>query len=86
MRAMDYIEISGKTKEEAIIKASMQLETPSDELDIQVVSEGSKGFLGFGSKPFVIRASKKEAERRYRQKKDRLLRRRLNQRKKKISR
>lgn len=62
MRAMDYIEISGKTKEEAIIKASMQLETPSDELDIQVVSEGSKGFLGFGSKPFVIRASKKEAE------------------------
>lgn len=62
MRAMDYIEISGKTKEEAIIKASMQLETPSDKLDIQVVSEGSKGFLGFGSKPFVIRASKKEAE------------------------
>lgn len=57
---MDYIEVSGKTREEAIMKASVRLETPSDELDIQVVSEGSKGFLGFGSKPYVIRAAKKE--------------------------
>lgn len=59
---MDYIEVSGKTKEEAIIKASMELETPSDELDIDVISEGSKGFLGFGSKPFVIRARKRRTE------------------------
>lgn len=59
---MDYIEISGKTKEEAIMKASVQLETPSDQLDIQVISEGSKGFFGIGSKPFVIRAGKKEEE------------------------
>lgn len=60
MRAMDYIEISGKTKEEAIMKASMQLGTPSSQLDIQVISEGSKGFFGIGSKPFVIRAGRKE--------------------------
>ena len=59
---MDYIEISGKTKEEAIMKASVQLETPSDQLDIQVISEGSKGFFGIGSKPFVIRVNKKEKE------------------------
>ncbi len=51
--------MSGKTREEAIMKASVRLETPSDELDIEVVSEGSKGFLGFGSKPYVIRARKK---------------------------
>lgn len=56
---MDHIEVSGKTREEAIMKASVKLETPSDELDIEVVSEGSKGFLGFGSKPYVIRARKK---------------------------
>ena len=56
---MDHIEMSGKTREEAIMKASVRLETPSDELDIEVVSEGSKGFLGFGSKPYVIRARKK---------------------------
>ncbi len=59
---MDYIDVSGKTKEEAIIKASMELKTPSDELDIDVLSEGSKGFLGFGSKPFVIRAKKRQSE------------------------
>lgn len=57
---MDYIEVSAKNKDEAIIKASMQLETPSDELDIQVISEGSSGFLGFGSKPAIIRVRKKE--------------------------
>ena len=57
---MDYIEISAKNKDEAIIKASMQLETPSDELDIQIISEGSSGFLGFGSKPAIIRVRKKE--------------------------
>lgn len=58
---MDYIEISAKNKDEAIIKASMQLETPSDELEIQVISEGSSGFLGFGAKPAIIRVRKKEA-------------------------
>ncbi len=59
---MDYIEVSGRTKEEAVIKASMELETPSDELDIDVISEGSKGFLGFGNKPFVIKARKRQTE------------------------
>lgn len=57
---VDYIEVSAKNKEEAIIKASMQLETPSDELDIQIISEGSSGFLGFGSKPAIIRVRKKD--------------------------
>lgn len=57
---MDYIEVSGKTRDDAIMKASMRLGTPSNELDIQVISEGSKGFFGIGSKPFVIRARKKE--------------------------
>ncbi len=57
---MDHIEVSGRTREEAIMKASVKLETPSDGLDIEVVSEGSKGFLGFGSKPYIIRASKRE--------------------------
>ncbi len=57
---MDYVEFSGKNKDEAIIKASMELGTPSDELSIQVISEGSSGFLGFGSKPAIIRVRKME--------------------------
>ena len=60
---MEYIEITAKTVNEAITKACMQLGIPSDRLDIQVVSEGSRGFLGIGNKPAVIRvAEKKEKE------------------------
>ena len=57
---MDYIEITAKTVNEAITKACMQLGIPSDRLDIQVVNEGSKGFLGIGNKPAVIRVSEKK--------------------------
>ena len=57
---MEYIEVTAKTVNEAVMKASMDLGVPSYELDIQVISEGSKGFLGIGNKPAVIRAAKKE--------------------------
>ncbi len=57
---MDYVEVSAKTVDEAITKACIELEVSSDRLEIQVISEGSSGFLGFGSKPAVIRVRKKE--------------------------
>ncbi len=56
---MDYIEVSAKTVNDAITKACMELGTPSDMLDIQIISEGNTGFLGFGSKPAVIKVRKK---------------------------
>ncbi len=56
----DYIQFSAKTKSEAITKACIELGTSSDQLDIQVVSEGSSGFFGFGSKPAIIKARKIE--------------------------
>ena len=59
---MEYIEISAKTVNEAITKACMQLGIPSDRLDIQVISEGSKGFLGIGNKPAVIKVAQKGDE------------------------
>lgn len=59
---MDYLEVSAKTVDEAITKASIQLGLSSDQLDIQVISEGSTGFLGFGSKPAVIQVRKKKEE------------------------
>lgn len=59
---MEYIEITAKTVNEAITKACMQLGIPSDRLDIQVVSEGSKGFLGIGNKPAVIKVAQKKED------------------------
>ncbi|MCQ2509479.1 MAG: Jag N-terminal domain-containing protein [Lachnospiraceae bacterium] len=59
---MDFIEVSAKTVDEAITKACIDLGISSDRLDIQVVSQGSAGFLGFGSKPAVIKVRKKEEE------------------------
>lgn len=56
---MEYIEVSAKTVNDAITDASIQLGVTSDQLDYEVINEGSSGFLGFGSKPAVIRARKK---------------------------
>ena len=56
----DYVQFSAKTKSEAITKACIELGTSSDQLDIQVVSEGSSGFFGIGSKPAIINVRKIE--------------------------
>ena len=44
---MKFVEIIGKTKEEAIQKAVDQLGTPVEDLEIEVLEEGSKGLFGF---------------------------------------
>lgn len=56
----DYIQFSAKTKSEAITKACIELGVSSDQLEIQVISEGSNGFFGIGSKPAVIKVHKIE--------------------------
>lgn len=40
----EYMQFSAKTKNEAITKACIELGVTSDQLDIQVISEGSSGF------------------------------------------
>ncbi len=57
-----FKEISAKTVEDAITKACIEMETSSDNLEIQVVREGSSGFLGIGSKPAIIKVRKKAVE------------------------
>ena len=57
---MGYTEVSAKTIDEAITKACVDLGLSSDQLEIEVVNEGSSGFLGLGAKPAVIRVRKKE--------------------------
>ena len=56
----DYIQFSAKTKSEAITKACIELGVSSDQLEIQVISEGSNGFFGIGSTPAVIKVRKIE--------------------------
>ena len=56
----EYMQFSAKTKNEAITKACIELGVTSDQLDIQVISEGSSGFFGIGSKPAIIKARKVE--------------------------
>lgn len=58
---MEFIEVSAKTVDDAITKACIELQAASDKLEIQVISEGSSGFFGIGSKPAVIRAAVKAA-------------------------
>ncbi len=56
---MEYVEVSAKTVEDAVTDALVQLGVTSDQLEYEVVNAGSTGFLGFGSKPAVIKARKK---------------------------
>ena len=51
----EFVEFSAKTKSEAITKACIDMGVTSDQLEVQVVSEGSTGFFGIGSKPAVVR-------------------------------
>lgn len=55
---MDYIEVTAKTLDDAITQACQELLVTSDNLEYIVVNEGSSGFLGINSKPFVIKARK----------------------------
>lgn len=57
---MEYIRVSAKTVADAVIEASIQLETSSDNIEYEVLEKESAGFLGFGKKPAIIRARKKE--------------------------
>ena len=57
---MKSVETEGKTTEEAIHKACEELGAPRQELEIEVLSNGSSGFLGMGAKNARIRATVKE--------------------------
>lgn len=56
---MEYIEISAKTVNDAITEACKKFGVTSDNLDYEVIEEGSNGFLGLGAKPAVIKAGVK---------------------------
>lgn len=55
------VEVDGKTVEEAIKKALVQLKVKRDRVRIEVVSEEQKGLFGMpGAKPAKVRVSLKK--------------------------
>ena len=53
----DYIDITGKTEEEAIRKGLEKLGLDRDEVSVEILERAKAGFLGFGSAPAKIRMS-----------------------------
>ena len=54
---MQYIDVSGKTEEEAIEKALSQLGKDRDEVSVEILERAKAGFLGIGATPASVRVS-----------------------------
>lgn len=58
---MAFIEMTGKTVDEAVAKALKELNVTADKVVVDVLEEGKKGFLfGFGSKDAKVKVTVKE--------------------------
>ena len=61
---MRFIEVEGKSKNDAIDKAARELNVPAKEIGIEVLSDSSRGFLGLmGGRKVKIRAWSKQESR-----------------------
>ena len=58
----DFIKVSAKTVEDAVLEASIQLGTSSDNIEYHIIERETKGFLGIGAKKALIEARKKTDE------------------------
>lgn len=59
---MKQITQIGATVEEAVSLALQKLDIPREQVDVEVLQEGKKGFLGFGSRPAEVRVTVKKVE------------------------
>lgn len=57
---MTSIEETGKDVEEATQRALEQLGVTEDEVDVEILDEGTRGFLGLGQTPAKVRVAVKE--------------------------
>ncbi len=53
---MDFVEVTGKTVDDAITEACRKFLVTSDRLEYEVLEKGTSGFLGFAAKPAIIKA------------------------------
>ncbi len=61
LRKSRYTEKSAKNKEEAIAAALKELGAEREDVDIEVLDEGSKGFLGIGARDARVKVTLKKA-------------------------
>lgn len=59
MIVVKTIEMVGKTVDDAVNAALAELNAKNEDVDVEVLEEGSKGFLGMGSKDAKVRVSLK---------------------------
>ena len=52
---MRYIDVTGKTEEEAVRKALEQLHLDRDDVSLEILERSKSGFLGIGSSPAKVR-------------------------------
>lgn len=52
---MSYIDVTGKTEEEAIRKGLEQLGMDRDDVSVEILERAKSGFLGIGSNPARVR-------------------------------
>jgi spoIIIJ-associated protein len=57
-----FVETTGKTAEEAIEAALLELDVDREDCDIEIFDEKSKGFLGLGGKMVKVRVTLKETD------------------------
>ena len=54
---MSYIDVTGKTEEEAVAKALAQLGMDRDDVSVEILERAKSGFLGIGSSPARVRVT-----------------------------
>ena len=59
---MSYIDVTGKTEEEAIARALQRLNMDRDDVSVQILERAKNGFLGIGSAPAKVRVTYGEDE------------------------
>ena len=57
-----FIDVTGKTEDEAISKALAQLNMDRDDVSVEILERAKSGFLGIGSCPAKVRVTYEEVE------------------------
>ena len=57
-----FIDVTGKTEDEAVASALAQLGLDRDEVSVEILERAKKGFLGIGASPAKVRVTYEAVE------------------------